>query len=137
MCVTKKIWYYSYLLYDPRLWCYTQAFNPKLLKLSSLFSINQHPVFLSIFLVRFWRFFIPCKMNKWWVFFLVFLLSSGGFSLIKLLIFSPYFLIEFRYFFTNWIHIVSLWLFQYIYKVFSTKNMIYGTTYWFKFVSKK
>ncbi len=52
-------------------------------------------VFFPVFLARFWKFFTSHKS----VFLLVFSLSLGGFLLIKPLVFSPCFLIEFRRFF--------------------------------------
>ncbi len=70
-------------------------------------SINQHLVFLLVFLAKVSEIFHPLQTIPIFrqfqpyrsVFLLVFLLSLGGFSLIKSPVFSPYFFIEFRRFF--------------------------------------
>ena len=69
-------------------------------RLISIF--NQYPVFFSVFLAKFWRFFISYKATKWSVFLLVFSPSLGGFSSIKFSIFFLFLLIKFKKFFINW-----------------------------------
>ncbi len=82
----------------PRRGCRTQASDP----ISRPYpqSINQHPVFLPVFLARFWRFF-TCRQFQPYrsVFLLVSSSSLGGFSSIESPGFPPRFFIEFRRFF--------------------------------------
>ncbi len=85
-------------LRGPRRGCRAQASDP----ISRPYpqSINQHPVFLPVFLARFWRFFTCRRFQPYRsVFLLVSSSSLGGFSSIEPPVFPPRFLIEFRRFF--------------------------------------
>ncbi len=63
-------------------------------------SINHYPVFLSVFLARFWKFFTCRQFQPYTsVFLLVFSSSLGGFWLLKSPGFPSHFLIEFSRFF--------------------------------------